>query len=77
VIIAIAYDDPEGIRRDSLGLGNVRVSGPNGFQQFPAPQSAVPSAAGHGITASYHITLQTGKWLPAEQGMYSIEVTAF
>ena len=77
MVFVVAYDDPDGIQRDSLGLGNVRVSGPNGFQQFPALLAARPDRTGRQVTASYRVVPPAGKWQQADRGTYTIEVKAF
>jgi hypothetical protein len=77
VTVVVAYDDPDGIRRDSLGLGNIRVSGPNGFQQFPALVAAWPTGKGRGVTASYRVLPPAGKWGKSDRGTYTIEIKAF
>lgn len=75
VILVIAYDSPEGIRRESLGLGDIRVIGPNGFHQFAELVSA--ETAGAGITATYRITPAGEAWREADRGPYRVEMTAF
>jgi hypothetical protein len=73
----IAFDSPAGIRRDGVGLGSVRVAGPNGFSQFPELIALRSSGAGRGVVATYRITPPAGKWSEADAGVYTIEVKAF
>jgi len=75
VTIAIAYEDPDGIRRDSLAQSNIRVSGPNGFHQFAELVSVEKTATG--TNATYRTTPPTGKWREADRGVYRIELMAF
>jgi hypothetical protein len=77
VIVVVAYEDPDGIRRDSPGLGDVRVLGPNGFHQSPELVSAEPAMGGRKVTASYRVTPRTGKWQEADRGEYTIEIKGF
>lgn len=93
VTIVVAYDDPDGIRRDSLELqvkpkakakaagrlrqGAVRVVGPNGFHQFPELDSVQPAERGSGFTATYRVTPQAGEWREADRGLYTIWMNAF
>jgi hypothetical protein len=77
VTIVVEYEDQDGIRSDSLGLGNVRVTGPHGFQQFPALVTAKASPAGRKVTASYRVVPPAGKWQKTDQGTYTIEIKAF
>jgi hypothetical protein len=77
VTIVVACDGPVDIRRDSLGLGNVRVVGPNGFHQFPELVSVEPATQGNGLTVSYRVSPPTGKWGEADRGVYTIEIKAY
>jgi hypothetical protein len=76
VTVVVAYEAPAGIRLDSLGLGNVRVAGPNGFSLF-AELVGPPALAGRTVTASYRVKPLTGKWGDADRGVYTIELKAF
>jgi len=77
VTVVVTYDAPDGIRRESLGLGDVRISGPNGFHQFAELMSAELTDKGRQLTASYRVTPPAGKWREADRGTYVIEVKAF
>lgn len=76
VTLTVTYEAPAGVRPDSLGLGNVRVAGPNGFSQF-AELVGPPPAAGRTVTATYRVRPPTGKWTEADRGVYTIEIKAF
>jgi hypothetical protein len=76
VTVVVTYEAPAGVRPDSLGLGNVRVAGPNGFSQF-AELVGPPPPAGRTVTASYRVRPPTGKWGDADRGVYTIELKAF
>lgn len=75
VLVVIEYDGTDGIRRESLGAGDVRVVGPNGSHQFATFVSADP--VGTGFRVSYEVKPATGKWGDADRGSYRIELTAF
>jgi hypothetical protein len=75
VTLVIACDTPVGIRRSSIGLGSVRVVGPNGFSQFPELVGIQPS--NRGVVASYRVTPPSGRWREADRGTYTIEVKGF
>lgn len=77
VTVVVAFDTSIGIRRDSLGLGNVRITGSNGFHQFPELMSVQPASTGRGVVASYRVTPPAGKWREADRGTYTIEVKTF
>jgi hypothetical protein len=77
VTLVVAFDSAVGIRRDSIGLGSVRVAGPNGFQQFPKPVAIRPASSGRGCVVTYHVSAPAGKWRTTDQGTYSIEVKGF
>lgn len=76
VVAVISFDAANGIRADSIGVGSVRVVGPNGFHQFPEPISVKPGK-GKTLVASYSISPPSGKWRMADQGEYTIETNAF
>jgi hypothetical protein len=77
VTVVITYEDAHGIQRESLGLGDVRIFGPNAFHQFADLVSAEPTDNGRQVTASYRVTPPTGKWREADRGTYVIEMKAF
>lgn len=76
VTVIITFESAAGIRADSLGLGNVRVSGPNGFSQF-AELAGPPTGTGRTVTANYRVKPLTGKWNDADKGVYTIDLKAF
>jgi hypothetical protein len=76
VAIVIAYTDPDGIVPGSIGLGDVRVIGPNGFQQFPE-RISLDRAGSRRVTATYRVTPAGGRWGPADRGVYTVELKGF
>jgi hypothetical protein len=77
VAIVVNYDDPNGIVPESIGLGDVRVVGPNGFHQFPELASLESDGTRGGVTAIYRVMPPTGRWRPADRGTYTIEVKGY
>lgn len=75
VTVRVRYDDPDGIRRETLGRGDIRVVGPHGFHQFPELASVEPSAGG--FTATYRVRPAAGQWRPVDRGTYIVEMMAF
>ncbi len=77
VTLVVGYEDADGIRRDSLGLGNLRVAGPNGFCRFPELASVEALPGGRGFTAAYRVVPPAGNWRAADRGVYTIEVKGY
>ena len=76
VTVVIAYESPDGIRKASLGRGDLRIVGPGGFHEFPELAS-VKDGPDRGLTASYRVAAPAGKWRQSDQGVYKIEVMRF
>jgi hypothetical protein len=76
VAIVIAYTDPDGIVPDSIGLGDVRVVGPNGFHEFPE-RTSIDRAGRRGLRATYRVKPPVGRWRPADRGVYTVELKGF
>ena len=76
LMIHVTYDGPEAIRRESIGLGDLRVTGPAGFHQFPELVK-IAAAPNGGFTATYRVVAPARTWGDADEGMYRIEVLAF
>jgi hypothetical protein len=68
----LAYFDMEGIDASTLGPGDVRVTGPNGFSQtatfVQANQASTPVAR----TATYRMAAPGGTWDSPDNGTYTI-----
>ncbi|HEX8203313.1 MAG TPA: LamG-like jellyroll fold domain-containing protein [Isosphaeraceae bacterium] len=77
VTLVIAYADPDGIVPASVGPGDVRVVGPNGFHQFAELASIGHAGPEGGISASYRVTPPTDRWGPADRGAYTIELKGY
>jgi hypothetical protein len=77
VTIVVSYEGPEAVKPEVRGRGDVRVVGPNGFQQFPELVSVDPDGKGRGVTASYCVVPTAGEWGEADRGAYTIEMKGF
>lgn len=77
VTLVVAFHSEVGIHRDSIGLGSLRVVGPNGFHQFPEPVDIQPSKTDRGTVVSYCVKPPMGEWRDADRGTYTIEVKGF
>jgi hypothetical protein len=69
----VSYFDLDGIDAASLGIGDIRVTGPNGFSQlvaFVGLKASGPVAK----TATYRIAAPGGTWDSADNGTYAIAV---
>jgi hypothetical protein len=77
IAIVISYADPNGIVPESIGPGDVRVVGPNGFHQFPELAAIEESGARGGVIATYGLMPPAGRWGSADRGVYTIEVKGF
>lgn len=70
--IAVTYTDPNGTLIRTLGLGDLVVTGPNGFFQFPVYTGQSTS---QGITvASYALSPPGGYWDVSDNGVYRAAV---
>lgn len=73
--ITVTYKSAAGMRRDSVGMGDLRVVGPNGFHQFPEVVSV--EGAGEEWSVTYQVKPRNGKWGEGDRGQYRIEMMAF
>jgi hypothetical protein len=75
--VDVAYFDLDGIDANSIGAGDVRVTGPNGFSQlasFVRVNSA--SSASPARIATYRVSAPGGTWDSPDNGLYTISVNA-
>ncbi len=75
VMLEVEYSDRAGIDAASLDLADLRVAGPNGFQQFPALRDH--KATGKKMLATYALAPPSQGWQAAPRGTYAIEVKAW
>jgi hypothetical protein len=74
--LPIIFADVGGLEPASLGTGNIRVTGPNGFSQLAALVSVGEPAASGERTAIYRIAAPGGSWDPADNGAYTVTLLA-
>jgi len=70
----VTYTDNVGINDATLNNTDLRVTGPNNFNQLPAFVSS--SGSGTSRTATYRINAPGGSWDAADNGVYSVAVQA-
>jgi hypothetical protein len=71
----VTYRDDGQLDLNSLGWGDIRVVGPNGFSQV-ASFAGVTSPASNTWVAAYRITPPGGTWDPVDSGWYGIDLNA-
>jgi hypothetical protein len=72
----VTYADAGGVRASTIGTGDVRVTGPNGFSQLATLVSVNSSTNGTPRTATYRITPPGGSWGATDNGTYTISLVA-
>lgn len=75
----VRYYDVTGINANTLGTGDVLVTGPGAFAQTPVLVSAGTEAAttaGTARTATYRITAPGGTWDRGDSGSYRVNMVA-
>ncbi|HEY9621429.1 MAG TPA: hypothetical protein V6C78_13720 [Crinalium sp.] len=70
----VTYADNEAVNVTTLGTGDVRVTGPNGFNQLATFVGVDANSNGTPRNAIYRITAPGGKWDGADAGSYSVSV---
>jgi hypothetical protein len=59
---------------ETIGLGDVRVTGPGGFQQFPQVVSTKAEKDSPVATVTYRVSPWGGAWYASANGVYTIEM---
>ncbi|CAA9403555.1 MAG: hypothetical protein AVDCRST_MAG64-1870, partial [uncultured Phycisphaerae bacterium] len=72
----VTYTDDNKLDLASLGAGDVRVAGPNGFSAAAAFVSSTGPTDGSRRTATYRVTAPAGGWSAAHNGIYTVVVQA-
>ena len=72
----VTYIDNQSVNITTLDGSDVRVSGPNSFNQLASLVSVSPAGNGTPRTATYRITAPGGVWDPADNGAYTIALQA-
>jgi hypothetical protein len=68
----VIFSDNLAIDSASLGLGDIRVTGPGNFNQLATLVDVTPTGNGASTTATYQITAPGGSWDPGDSGTYTI-----
>lgn len=72
--LTVTYEDPDGVVFGTLDGNDLRVSGPDGFDQPAAFVSAAPAGDGSPITAVYHLIPPGGSWSILDNGTYTVSL---
>jgi hypothetical protein len=72
----VTFSDNLAIDSASLGAGDIRVTGPTGFNQLATLVRVTPAGSGTSRTATYQITAPGGAWDSADGGTYTIALEA-
>lgn len=76
-LLTVVYSDNVAVQRTSVGDGDLWVSGPNGFGQYPRLVSVSTNADAPSITAVYSLTPPDETvWLPRHNGLYEVWMVA-
>lgn len=74
--IEVQYNDLSFIDVSTLGNGNVRVTGPNGYSALCTYVSVVPTSNSATNTATYTVAPPSGSWDNADNGTYTVTLQA-
>ncbi|MBC7964977.1 MAG: Ig-like domain-containing protein [Fuerstia sp.] len=72
--ISVLYADNTGVSVNTLGVGDLRVTGPNGFSGFLSLVSTTPSTNGTPVTGQYRFVPPGGYWDPSDNGTYTVSL---
>ena len=75
-VLSVTYTDETAVRVDSLGAADLRLSGPNGYDEVAAFLSADLPFDGSPITAQYAVTAPGGSWEAPDNGTYTVTLQA-
>ena len=68
----VTFSDNLALAIASLGTGDIRVTGPGGFNQLATLVQVTPASNGTPRTATYRITAPGGSWDSVDSGTYSV-----
>lgn len=74
--ITVVYSDSLALDVSSLDDGDLRVTGPGGFDQPATFVGVTPAGDGTPRTATYHVTPPGGTWDDADHGAYTVALEA-
>lgn len=72
----VTYTDNIAVKTASLDGNDIRVTGPNGFSVLAGLNSFTPTGNGPSIVATYKFTPPGGSWNSADNGTYTIALSA-
>jgi hypothetical protein len=72
----VIFSDNLAIDITSLDSGDIRVTGPSGFNQLATFVSVTPAGNGTPRTATYRISAPGGSWSNADNGTYTLALQA-
>ncbi|MEG4963768.1 esterase-like activity of phytase family protein, partial [Microcoleus sp. K4-C2] len=70
----VDYSDNVAVNSSSLDNSDIRVTGPNGFNQLATQVTFTPTGNGTPRTATYQITAPGGSWDLGDNGNYAIAI---
>jgi hypothetical protein len=71
---SVKYAADEPLAVETIGFGDIRVTGPNAFHQFAEAVSMKPAADSRTATATYRVSPTSGTWYTSANGVYRIEI---
>jgi PA14 domain len=73
---SVVYTDSIGLKRETLDNQDIRVTGPNNFNQLAQLVSVSSAQDGKTLTATYNITAPGGVWNASVSGYFDITLQA-
>jgi len=74
--ITVRYYDGNGVDASTLDGSDLRVTGPNGYNQSPSLLQVMPTGDPRHVTAVYSVPAPGGTWDRADQGDYTVSLRA-
>ena len=72
----VVFTDDLAVKLSTIDSADIRVTGPNGYNQLATLVSVTPSADGTPLQAMYTIPAPGGKWQNKDNGVYTIALEA-
>ena len=72
----VTFSDEDGVKVSSFGNGDIRVSGPNGYDVAASFVSADSTTSGTPRTATYSVAAPGGSWDANDNGTYTVNLNA-
>src|SRR6267142_2060256 len=73
---SVTYADNLAIKFSTLGNGDIRVTGPNGYSELATLLSSSPAADSSSLTVIYTIPAPDGGWDSTDNGAYIVSMVA-